>query len=642
MAWISEGVRLDWNERGAAPSAHFWNQQSAFDNAEFVTEQLSEMLAAGAISKTKGPSKVTSPLGVNTRRNGKKRLIVDLRHVNQHLIVPKFRMDSLSDLTDLADPGDWMTSIDLAQSYYHQEMHPQATKYLGVEWQGTFYRYSVLPFGLKAAPRSFCKTIDVLLRHWRRNGIRMLAYMDDWLIIASSPTKVARDTGRVLYDCKQAGITVNTEKSQLQPTQSIQHLGFVVNLRQGTFTVTEERWEWMQQSFKQLANQGQRQRSIHVKQLASATGQAVSMALALGDVSRLFTRALYAAINAAPSWRSHVVLDETCREEIQFWLGLSRRQFTGQIWRQTDTTPTVRLACDASGIGWGGLIQASPEEEDNSHPARGYFLPWERLQSSTHRELRGAIMVLESLARFIKGRTVELQTDARNLMYIVGRGSSNPVTTALAKQLYWLCASLAITLCVVWVPRDENQASDELSKFEDDSDWQLNPRFFHWANDRWGPHTADIFASDLNHLCPTFFSRFYCPGTSGVDAFTYPWRHHNCWINPPFHLIGRVITKLKREKARATIVVPLWHRRVWWNRVCPDGTHLNIHTTDWVLLPRVWDLFLPGTAGANQIGKGPPNWQVMLVRADFSSKGPHLSLKERCSKGGCTKCCPQS
>ena len=228
VAWISEGVRLDWNERGAARSAYFRNQQSAFDNAEFVTEQLSEMLAVGAIIKTKGPSKVTSPLGVNTRRNGKKRLIVDLRHVNQHLIVPKFRMDSLSDLTDLADPGDWMTSIDLAQSYYHPEMHPQATKYLGVEWQGTFYRYSVLPFGLKAAPRSFCKlTIDVLLRHWRRNGIRMLAYMDDWLIIASSPTKVARDTGRVLYDCKQAGITVNTEKSHKSSLCSYQCCSFV-------------------------------------------------------------------------------------------------------------------------------------------------------------------------------------------------------------------------------------------------------------------------------------------------------------------------------------------------------------------------------------------------------------------------------
>ena len=56
-------------------------------------------------------------------------------------------MDSQpSDLTDLADLGDWMTSIDLAQAYYHQEMHPQATSYLGVEWKAELYRDTVLPF----------------------------------------------------------------------------------------------------------------------------------------------------------------------------------------------------------------------------------------------------------------------------------------------------------------------------------------------------------------------------------------------------------------------------------------------------------------------------------------------------------------
>ena len=642
LSWISEGVRMNWNDKGAAPAARFRNQQSALDNAGFVSEQLEEMLQAGAVVRTRKPSKVMSPLGVNTRRNGKKRLVVDMRHVNAHLNVPKFKMDSLSDLSDLANPGDWMTSIDLAQSYYHQEMHPQAASYLGVEWEGEFYRYTVLPFGLKSAPRSFCKTIDVLLRHWRRQGLRVLAYMDDWLVVADSPSQVARDTARILHDCKQAGITVNTEKSQLQPTQSLLHLGFTVDTRLGTFTVSEERWEAMQNTFKQLATQESLQQRVHVKRLASATGQIVSMALALGDPSRLFTRALYAAINSAPTWRAHVMLDSVCREEIQFWLGISRRQFTGRIWKTAETVPTVRLACDASGIGWGGLIQALPgSTEEDSHPARGYFLPWERLQSSTHRELRGAIKVLQSLSRFVRGRVVQLQTDAHNLLHIVGKGSSNHTSTALAKQLYWLCISLGVTLSVVWVPRDRNTASDELSKFEDDTDWQLNPKFFHWADSRWGPHTADIFASDLNHLCPTFFSRFYCPGTTGVNAFTYPWNHYNCWINPPFHLTGRVIRKLQIDRARATIVVPVWHRRVWWNRVCPDGSHLATFVTDWASLPRSWDLFLPGTAAANQFSTGPPNWQVTIIRADFSqNEGPHLPLRDRCIQGGCPRCCP--
>ena len=46
--------------------------------------------------------KCVSPLNVVTRSNGKQRLILDLRHVNQFLMVPSFRMDSLNLLTDLA------------------------------------------------------------------------------------------------------------------------------------------------------------------------------------------------------------------------------------------------------------------------------------------------------------------------------------------------------------------------------------------------------------------------------------------------------------------------------------------------------------------------------------------------------------
>ena len=67
--------------------------------------------------------KGASPLNVVTRSNGKQRLILDLRHVNQFLI-PSFRMDSLNLLTDLADLDDLKFSLGLASGYHQVDMDP--------------------------------------------------------------------------------------------------------------------------------------------------------------------------------------------------------------------------------------------------------------------------------------------------------------------------------------------------------------------------------------------------------------------------------------------------------------------------------------------------------------------------------------
>ncbi len=46
------------------------------------------------------------------------------------------------------------------------------------------YQYTVLPFGLSLAPRTFTKCMDVALSPLRQMGICILNYLDDWLILA--------------------------------------------------------------------------------------------------------------------------------------------------------------------------------------------------------------------------------------------------------------------------------------------------------------------------------------------------------------------------------------------------------------------------------------------------------------------------
>jgi hypothetical protein len=50
LAWVEHGYQMEWGPEGPAPSSSAPNQPSALAHAGFVDEQVSEMLAAGAIA----------------------------------------------------------------------------------------------------------------------------------------------------------------------------------------------------------------------------------------------------------------------------------------------------------------------------------------------------------------------------------------------------------------------------------------------------------------------------------------------------------------------------------------------------------------------------------------------------------------
>ena len=140
------------------------------------------------------------PLGVvPKRRYNKLRLILDMRLGNKLMPDRPFRMESLDDIRFLARPGDFMLAFDLTHGYHHVTIHPADRTFLGFRWQNLFYQFNVLPFGLKSAPRTFSKVVTLLARSWRADGIRILVYLDDWLVFPH-PQKVEATRRRVLTD----------------------------------------------------------------------------------------------------------------------------------------------------------------------------------------------------------------------------------------------------------------------------------------------------------------------------------------------------------------------------------------------------------------------------------------------------------
>lgn len=106
-------------------------------------------------------------------------------------------------------PGDWFTTIDLKDAYFHVPIYPPHRKYLRFAYQGVSYEYLVLPFGLSLSPGVFVKCTEAALNPVRERGICVATYIDDWLIAASSQQETAAHTKTLAEHIAKRGFRKN-------------------------------------------------------------------------------------------------------------------------------------------------------------------------------------------------------------------------------------------------------------------------------------------------------------------------------------------------------------------------------------------------------------------------------------------------
>ena len=80
------------------------------------------------------------------------RPILDLSKLNLFLKAEKFKMETLETIRISLQPGEWVTSTDFKDAYFHIPIQEQSRKNLRFHVQGQAYQFKALPFGLSTAP----------------------------------------------------------------------------------------------------------------------------------------------------------------------------------------------------------------------------------------------------------------------------------------------------------------------------------------------------------------------------------------------------------------------------------------------------------------------------------------------------------
>ena len=118
-----------------------------------------------------------------------------------------------------------------------------------------------------------------------------------------------------------------------------------------------------------------------------------------------------------------------------------------------------------------------------------------------------------------------------------------------------------------WIPREDNEIADEISKFIDFEDWQLADEFFEFLSRKWGSFSVDRFARPENTKTQRFNSRFFALGSEAVDAFSENWSKEINYVVQPVDLIPETLRFILNNSCRGTLVVPLWKSAPLWSMI---------------------------------------------------------------------------
>ena len=145
--------------------------------------------------------------------NNRWRPILDLSTLNTFLNTESFKMETPKTIRTSLQTGEWVTSIDFKDAYFHISIHNQSRKYMRFHIQGQSYQFKALPFGLSTPPMEFTVVAKEVKLVALQRGIRIHQYLDDWLVRATSHQTCLQHTQTLVALCSELGWLVN-KKSQ--------------------------------------------------------------------------------------------------------------------------------------------------------------------------------------------------------------------------------------------------------------------------------------------------------------------------------------------------------------------------------------------------------------------------------------------
>ncbi|VDO97816.1 unnamed protein product [Heligmosomoides polygyrus] len=178
-----------------------------------------------------------------------------------------------------------MAKVDMKDASFSIPIHKNYCKFLAFSHGGKLYQFLGLPFGLSSALYVYSRLIMVIAAELRKRGLRLIVYLDDWLIINRDPSTLLSDIEKATSLFVSLGLTINYKKAVLIPTESVHFLGFTVDSVRFTFSVPTNKKADIACQARILLEKPQVQ--VSVKEIARFIGKAETLSL-VAIILRIF------------------------------------------------------------------------------------------------------------------------------------------------------------------------------------------------------------------------------------------------------------------------------------------------------------------------------------------------------------------
>ena len=457
-------------------------------------------------------------------------------------------------------------------------INPDHTKYLSFVWNGKVFQFKVLCFGIKNAPFIFNRLGLQLRKFFSREGVSIIIYIDDILVISDSFHKCLKDAQFVVNKLVELGLHIKLEKCSLHPNQSFFFLGFLWDTNTMTCQLPGEKLTII----KSLGEEVLSQERVTVKTLQRLLGRIISTRPAV-QMSRARSRGIQRLIldnyRDRSSAKKLVRLTAWAREDINWWRNLPITECNMSL-KSILVWQSLRLATDAMDTAIGSVFLGEEFYEVlDSKVAR---------QTIAHKEwIAFSRTVLPNLD-VLRNAVVSWHVDNMN----VRQAWLNSGTI----KDKWLCREVIkmqillynqnTRIIPVYIRSAQHLHADYVSQNKALPDWHLSKNVARKLFKVIGFPQVDLMATNKSKQVQRYYAPLSDEGALAIDAFTQDWdRFILSYIFPHPPMVELILNRIHQSSrnSRFILIMPWRTAAVWFPKALKLATQIPIR------LPVSWN-----------------------------------------------------